>query len=42
MLDALLTMDRKVKTSSFFMDMYLGIFLTKKWGVLKKGAAYGK
>jgi len=42
MLDALLTMDRKVKTSSLFMDLYFGIFLTKKWGVFKKGAAYGK
>jgi DNA polymerase III delta subunit len=42
MLDSLLTMDRKVKTSSLFMDMYLGIFLTKKWGMFKKGAAYGK
>jgi DNA polymerase III delta subunit len=42
MLEALLTMDRKVKTSSLFLDLYLGIFLTKKWGVFKKGAAYGK
>jgi DNA polymerase III delta subunit len=42
MLDALLTMDRKVKTSSLFLELYLELFLTKKWGVFKKGAVYGK
>jgi DNA polymerase III delta subunit len=42
MVDALLTMDRKVKTSSFFVDLYLEIFLIKRWGAFKKGAAYGK
>jgi DNA polymerase III delta subunit len=38
MVGALLTMDQKVKTSSSFVDLYLEIFLTRRWDVLKKGA----
>ena len=42
LLDNLLVMDRKVKTSSQFVDVYVELLLERKWDLFGKGVGYGQ
>ncbi len=41
-LDRLLAMDRKVKTSSQFVDVHVELLLERKWDLFGKGVGYGQ
>lgn len=41
-LDEILRIDRKVKTSSYFSELFLELFLLKNYCLLKRGVGYGR
>lgn len=42
LLDELLTLDRKIKTGSWFIDVYFELLLEQKWQLFGKGDGYGQ